>query len=166
MQQVTRRNFVVVAGAASAGTALALAAQSEAQAPYGPEINLEQAKRAIAAGEAEARKNGLAVAIAVVDNHGFLVAFEKLDNTSTASVQVAIDKAVSAATYRTPTKAFQDRLAGGGAGLRLLGLKGATPVEGGLPIVVGGRIIGGVGVSGSTAEQDGQVAKAAADGLA
>ena len=166
MQQVTRRNFVVAAAAASAGTALALGAQSEAQAPYGAEINLEQAKRAIAAGEAEARKNGLAVAIAVVDNHGFLVAFEKLDGTSTASVQVAIDKAVSAATYRTPTKAFQDRLAGGGAGLRLLGLKGATPVEGGLPMVVGGRIIGGVGVSGSTAEQDGQVAKAAADGLA
>jgi glc operon protein GlcG len=167
MQQVTRRNFVVVAAAASAGTALAFAAQSEAQAPpYGSEINLEQAKRAIAAGEAEARKNGLAVAIAVVDNHGFLVAFEKLDGTSTGSVQVAIDKAVSAAIYRTPTKAFQDRLAVGGAGLRLLGLKGATPVEGGLPIVVGGRMIGAVGVSGSTADQDGQVAKAAVDGLA
>ena len=164
MQQVTRRNFVVAAAAASVGTALALAAQSEAQVPpYGSDINLEQAKRAIAAGEAEARKNGLAVAIAVVDNHGF---FEKLDNTQNGSVQVAIDKAVSAAIYRTPTKSFQDRLAGGGAGLRLLGLKGAVPVEGGLPIVVGGRTIGGVGVSGSTAEQDGQVAKAAADGLA
>jgi uncharacterized protein GlcG (DUF336 family) len=167
MEQVTRRNFVVAAAAASAGTAFALAAQTEAQVPqYGPEINLEQAKRAIAAGQAEARKNGWPVAIAVVDNHGLLVAFEKMDNTQTASVQVAQDKAVSAAIYRRPTKAFQDGVAGGGAGTRFLGLRGASPVEGGLPLVVAGRIIGGVGVSGVTSEQDGLVAKAAADGLA
>jgi uncharacterized protein GlcG (DUF336 family) len=165
--QVTRRSFVV--SVAAAGSALGLTAQSErsgAQVPqYGAEIGLEQAKRAIAAGQAEARKNGWPVAIAVVDNHGFLVAFEKMDNTQTASVQVAIDKALSAAMYRRPTKAFQDGVAGGGAGLRVLGLRGASPVEGGLPIVVGGRIIGGVGVSGVTSEQDGMVAKAAADSL-
>jgi uncharacterized protein GlcG (DUF336 family) len=81
-------------------------------------------------------------------------------------VQVAQDKAVSAAIYRRPTKAFQDGVAGGGAGTRILGLRGASPVEGGLPIVVGGRIIGGVGVSGVTSEQDGVVAKAAVDSLA
>jgi uncharacterized protein GlcG (DUF336 family) len=167
MEQVTRRNFVVAAAAASAGTAFVLAGQTEAQVPqYGTEINLEQAKRAIAAGQAEARKSGWPVAIAVVDNHGFLVAFEKMDNTQTASVQVAQDKAVSAAIYRRPTKAFQDGVAGGGAGTRILGLRGASPVEGGLPIVVGGRIIGGVGVSGVTSEQDGVVAKAAVDSLA
>jgi uncharacterized protein GlcG (DUF336 family) len=165
MQHITRRSFVI--SAAVAGTALGLAAQSEAQVPqYGPDINLEQAKKAIAAGQAEARKNGWPVAIAVVDNHGFLIAFEKLDNTQTASVQVAIDKAVSAAIYRRPTKVFQDGVAGGGAGTRLLGLRGASPVEGGLPIVVGGKIIGGVGVSGVTSDQDGVVAKAAADSLA
>jgi uncharacterized protein GlcG (DUF336 family) len=165
MQHVTRRSFVI--SAAAAGTALGLAARSEAQVPqYGPDINLEQAKKAIAAGQAEARKNGWPVAIAIVDNHGFLVAFEKLDNTQTASVQVAIDKAVSAATFRRPTKVFQDGVAGGGAGTRILNLRGASALEGGLPIVAGGKIIGGVGVSGVTGEQDGVVAKAAAGSLA
>jgi glc operon protein GlcG len=164
-QEVTRRGFVI--SAAAAGTAIGLAGRAEAQVPqYGPEINLEQAKKAIAAGQAEARKNGWPVAIAIVDNHGFLVAFEKLDNTQSGSVQVAIDKAVSAAIYRRPTKVFQDGVAGGGAGTRILGLRGASPVEGGLPIVVGGKIIGGVGVSGVNSDQDGVVAKAAADGLA
>lgn len=165
MQEVTRRNFVLAAAAAA--TALGMTAPSEAQVPqYGPEINLEQAKQAIAAGQAEARKNSWPVAIAVVDNHGLLVAFDKMDNTQTASVQVAIDKASSAAIYRRPTKVFQDGVAGGGAGTRALNLRGASTVEGGLPIVVAGKIIGGVGVSGVTSEQDGVVAKAAADSLA
>ena len=144
----------------------AVALPAQAQVPqYGTEINLEQARKVVAAGLAEARKNSWPIAIAVVDNHGFLVAFEKLDNTQSASVQIAIDKAVSAATYRRPTKAFQDVLAGGGAGLRVLNLRGASTVEGGLPIIVGGKIIGGVGVSGVNADQDGMVAKAGADGL-
>jgi len=132
---------------------------------YGNSVNLEAAKRAIVAGQAEARKNNWPVAIAIVDTHGFLVAYEKMDDTQTGSVQVAIDKAVSAAMYRRPTKAFQDGLAGGGAGLRLLSLRGSSPVEGGVPIVVGGRIIGAVGVSGVTSDQDGVVAKAGADAL-
>jgi uncharacterized protein GlcG (DUF336 family) len=119
----------------------------------------------IVAGQAEASKNGWPVAIAVVDNHGFLVAFEKMDNTQTGSVQAAIDKAVSSAIFRRPTKAFQDAVASGGAGLRSLNLRGASAVDGGLPIVVAGKIIGGVGVSGVTADQDGMVAKAAASAL-
>jgi uncharacterized protein GlcG (DUF336 family) len=81
-------------------------------------------------------------------------------------VQVAIDKAVSAATFRRPTKVFQDGVAGGGAGTRILNLRGASALEGGLPIVVGGKIVGAVGVSGVTGEQDGVVAKAAAGSLA
>jgi len=89
------------------------------------------------------------VAVAIVDPHGFLVAYGKMDNTPTASVQVAIDKAVSAAMYRRPTKVFQDLVAGGGGGLRALNLRGASTVEGGLPIVVDGKIIGAVGVSAS-----------------
>lgn len=165
MNQVTRRNFMLTA--AAAGSALGIAQQVQAQVPqYGADINLEQAKKAIAAGQAEARKNNWPVAIAIVDNHGFLVAFEKMDNTQSASVQVAIDKASSAAMYRRPTKAFQDGVAGGGAGLRVLNLRGASVVEGGLPIIVGGKIVGGVGVSGVTADQDGIVAKAAAEALA
>lgn len=165
MNNVTRRNFML--SAAAAGSVLAMAEGAQAQVPqYGTDITLEQAKKAIAAGQAEARKNNWPVAIAVVDNHGFLVAYEKMDNTQTASVQVSIDKAVSAAMYRRPTKAFQDAIAGGGAGLRALNLRGASAVEGGLPIVMGGKIVGGVGVSGVNADQDGVVAKAAADALA
>jgi glc operon protein GlcG len=95
----------------------AVSLPAQAQVPqYGTEINLEQARKVVAAGLAEARKNSWPIAIAVVDNHGFLVAFEKMDNTQSASVQIAIDKAASSATYRRPTKAFQDALAGGGAG--------------------------------------------------
>jgi uncharacterized protein GlcG (DUF336 family) len=135
-----------------------------AQVPqYGVNINLEQAKKAIAAGQVEARKNSWPVAIAIVDNSGLLVAYERLDNTQTGSVQVAIDKAVSAAMYRRPTKAFQDVVAGGGAGLRILALRGASPVEGGLVLMMDGKIVGGIGVSGVNADQDGMVAKAGAD---
>lgn len=135
-----------------------------AQVPqYGLSINLEQAKKAIAAGQVEARKNNWPVAIAIVDNSGLLVAYERMDNTQTASVQVAIDKAVSAAMWRRPTKAFQDVLAGGGAGLRILSLRGVSPVEGGLPLMMDGKIVGGIGVSGVNADQDGMVAKAGAD---
>jgi len=89
-----------------------------------------------------------------------------MDNTQTASIAVSQDKAASAAMYRRPTKAFQDALAAGGAGLRVLTLRGANAVEGGLPIVVDGKIIGAIGVSGGSAEQDGVVAKAGLDGLA
>ncbi len=155
----------LIAGFAALVT-VALAGVASAQVPqYGPDVTIEQARKAIAAATAEARKNSWPVAIAVVDNHGALISFDKLDGTQTASVQVAIDKAVSAATYRRSTKVFQDGLAGGGAGLRILSLRGASAVEGGLPIVVGGKIIGGIGVSGVNADQDGVVAKAGADSV-
>lgn len=149
---------------ASLAAALLLAAGLvHAQVPqYGTSINLEQAKRALAAAEAEARKNNWPAAIAVFDNAGQLVAFVRIDNTQTAGVQVAQDKAVSAAMYRRPTKVFQDVLAKGGDGWRILQLRGASPVEGGVPIVSDGKIIGGIGVSGVTSEQDGVVAAAGA----
>ena len=135
-----------------------------AQVPqYGVSINLEQAKKAIAAAQVEARKNSWPVAVAVVDNAGMLVAYERMDNTQTASVQVAIDKAVSAAMYRRSTKVFQDLVAGGGAGLRSLNLRGASTVEGGLTLMMDGKVVGGIGVSGVNADQDGVVAKAGAD---
>lgn len=142
-----------------AGTALAQVPQ------YGGNINHEQARKAVAAAVVEARKQNLPMAIAVVDNSGMLVAFERMDNTQTGSVGVAQDKAVSAAMYRRPTKVFQDVLAAGGAGLRVLTLRNANAVEGGIPILVDGKIMGGLGVSGGTAEQDGSVAKAGMDGL-
>ena len=153
--------------AAAFACCLLAAASATAQVPvYGANVSLEQARKAIAAGQAEARKNSWPVAIAIVDNAGQLVAFEKMDNTQTASVEVAQDKAVSAAIYRRSTKVVQDGLAAGGAGLRLLGLRGMSPVEGGIPLVIDGKIVGGIGVSGVNSDQDGMVAKAGADALA
>ncbi|MCI4429156.1 MAG: heme-binding protein [Burkholderiales bacterium] len=151
-----------------AGTALwCMLGAAQAQVPqYGLNINSEQAHKALAAAIADARKQNLPMAVAIVDTAGQLVAFDRMDNTQTASIAVSQDKAVSAAMYRRPTKAFQDALAGGGAGLRVLTLRGANAVEGGLPIVVDGKIIGAIGVSGGSAEQDGVVAKAGLDGLA
>lgn len=141
-----------------------MAAAAQAQVPqYGANVNHEQARKALAAAIAEARKQNLPMAVAVVDNAGQLVAFERMDNTQTASIGVAQDKAVSAATYRRSTKVFQDALAGGGAGLRVLTLRGANAVEGGLPLMIEGKIIGAIGVSGGSAEQDGVVAKAGVD---
>jgi uncharacterized protein GlcG (DUF336 family) len=160
---LTLRHAAAVALAAL--LALASHAASAQMPSYGPSLNLEQAKKAVAAAEAEARRNNWPVAIAVVDTHGFLVAFAKLDDTQTASVQVAIDKGVSAAMYRRSTKVFQDSVAGGGAGLRVQSLRGASTVDGGLPIVVGGKIVGAIGVSGVTADQDAVVAKAGAEAL-
>ena len=94
-----------------------------------------------------------------------LVAFEKMDDTQSASMDIAIDKGRSAAIYRRSTKVFQDAVAGAGAGTRVLNLRAASTVEGGLPIVVGGKIIGGIGVSGVNSDQDGVVAKAGADAV-
>jgi len=146
--------------------AVMLSISALAQVPqYGPSVNLEQAKKAMAAAQAEARKNNWPVAIAIVDTHGMLIAYELMDNTQTASAQVAIDKAVSAAIYRRPTKVFQDLVAGADAGTRVLNLRGASSVEGGLPLSMGGKVIGGIGVSGVTSDQDGVVAKAGVDAL-
>jgi uncharacterized protein GlcG (DUF336 family) len=128
-------------------------------------IALDAAKKASAAAFAEARRNGWNMAIAVVDTGGHLVYFEKMDNTQIGSVEVAIEKARSAALFRRPTKVFQEGVAAGGEGLRLLRLEGAVPVDGGIPIVVGGNILGGIGVSGGSGEQDGQVARAGADAV-
>ena len=127
---------------------------------YGPSITLEMAKKAAAPAIAEARKNNWAMAIAIVDTAGDLVYFEKMDDTQVGSVEVAQSKARSAARFKRPTKAFQDALAAGGEGLRILALDGAIPVDGGLPMVVGGKIVGAIGVSGGTSAQDGQVAAA------
>lgn len=150
------------------GAALSCAAgMALAQVPqYGTSVNLEQALKAVAAAAAEARKMNLPMAIAVVDTAGQLVAFERMDNTQTGSVAVSQDKAMSAAMFRRPTKVFQDAVAGGGAGLRILNLRGASAVEGGLPLVVGGKIIGAIGVSGGSSDEDGVVAKAGAAALA
>lgn len=133
--------------------------------PYGATITVDAAKKVAAAAIAEARKQGLFQAVAVSDTAGELVYFEKMDNTQAASIDIAIDKARSTVRFKRPTKAMQDVLAGGGDGLRFLALRGAIPAEGGVPIVVAGKIVGGVGVSGGSGAQDGQTAVAGAAAL-
>ncbi|HVO08603.1 MAG TPA: heme-binding protein [Burkholderiaceae bacterium] len=133
--------------------------------PYGAPIDLDTAKKVAAAAAAEARKHNLLMAVAVTDAAGDLVYFEKMDGAQTGSVRVAQGKARSAAIYRRPTKVFQDILAGGGDGLRILGLEGAVPLDGGIPLVVGGKVVGAIGASGGSSAQDGQVAQAGAAAL-
>jgi glc operon protein GlcG len=155
---------IAVAAAVAAVTCIPAAAQ-QATPPYGAPISLEQAKKVIAAAEAEAQKNNFFVVITVVDTGGYVVATVRLDNTQLGSIPVAEGKARTAVLYRRSSKVFEDAIAGGGIGLRVLGLQGAVPYEGGVPIMVDGKIIGAIGVSGMLPQQDGQVANAGASGL-
>jgi uncharacterized protein GlcG (DUF336 family) len=136
--------------------------QAPAIVPYGVSISPEAAKKIAAASVAEARKNNWAMAVAIVDTGGYLVYFERMQDTQLGSVEIAIEKAKSAALFRRPTKSFQDTVAAGGEGLRILRLTGAVPVEGGIPIIVDGKVIGAVGASGGSSDQDGRTAQAGA----
>lgn len=129
---------------------------------YGAPVSVDNARKAAAAALAEAVKNHWNMAVAVVDPNGTLIYYEKMDNTQNGSADVAIDKARSAALYKRPTKALQDALASGGAGIRVLALRGAVPVEGGVPLMMDGKIVGAIGVSGAQSDQDGQCATAGA----
>src|SRR5689334_20166823 len=122
------------------GTALA-----QMPNPYGAPISLENAKKAAGPALAEAEKNHWNMAVAIVDPSGNLVYYEKMDNTQLGSANVAIDKARSAALFKRPTKALQDALAAGGEGWRIIRVQGAVPVEGGIPLVMDGKIVGAIG---------------------
>jgi glc operon protein GlcG len=147
------------------------AASASAQAPpppppaYGTPISFEQAKKVMAGAEAEAKKNNWPVVITIVDSGGNLVMLSRLDNAQWGSIEVAKDKARSAVAFRRPTKVFQDLIAQGGANLRLLNLSGASMLEGGIPIVIEGKVVGAVGVSGVTSQQDAQIGQAGIDSL-
>ncbi len=145
-----------VAVALAACSSLALA--QDRRPDYGTAVNVAQAKKIAAGVIGECAKNQWNVAVAVVDNHGFLVYFERMDNTQTASMDIAVGKARAAATYRRPTRAFADVINKGGPATATLPGIFASP--GGLPIMVDGKVTGGVGVSGVTGDQDEQCAKA------
>ena len=145
--------------------ASAIRAQTAPPAAYGMPLGVDAAKKIAAAAVAEARKNSFTMAIAVVDTAGNLVYFEKMDGTQTGSVNVSIEKARSAVLFKRPTKSFQDTVAQGGVGLRMLGLPGAVPVEGGIPLIEGGKIVGAIGASGGSSAEDGQCAQAGANVL-
>ena len=146
-------------------TAAAASAQTPAPPPnYGAPISLEQAKKVMAGAEAEAKKNSWPVVIVILDSGGQLVMLQRLDNAQWGSVDIAKEKARSAVALRRPTKALQDLIAQGGANLRLLNI-GYSVLEGGIPIVADGKIIGSVGVSGVTSQLDAQIAQAGIDAM-
>ncbi len=136
--------------------ALAVSAGIAQAQSYGGDITAETARKVAAATIAECKKNNWRTAVAVVDTHGTLVHFEKIDDTQHASVEIAIVKARAAATFRRPTRVFMDVINKTPATGTLPGVVGSP---GGVPIEVGGKIIGAVGVSGGTGDQDEQCAK-------
>ncbi|HEX3760407.1 MAG TPA: heme-binding protein [Kofleriaceae bacterium] len=143
-------------------TFAARSAHAQMALPYG-QISMDLARKVADAAIAEGKKNGWNVAAAVVDTAGELVFFERMDNTQSASVVIAQEKARTAAKFKRPSKALEDALVGGRQAI--LALPGATPVEGGIPLVVDGKIVGALGVSGATSPQDGQCAQFGVDTL-
>lgn len=145
---------------AALALALLLPARAEAQLRAARTLSAEGAQAALAAAAAEARKQGWAVSIAVVDPAGELVAFLRLDGAPPASVDISRAKARTAARMRRPTRGLDSTLTAGR--LPILSLEGITAVEGGVPIVVNGEVVGAVGTSGVTSVQDGVVSAAGA----
>ncbi len=132
---------------------------------YGPPLSLARARQVMAAAEAEALRQGWPMAIAIMDSTGHLLLFQRLDGTQHASVAIAQAKAQTAVDFRRPTKILQDAIAEGGIGLRLLGVQTAIPLEGGIPLIEEGKVIGSIGVSGMQSHQDARVAQAGAAAL-
>jgi glc operon protein GlcG len=133
---------------------------AHAQLPAKSVLTLAVAKKIAAAAEAEAKKRGATVVIVVVDDAGFLLILERLDDTQVASVDVGIGKARTAAIFRRPSKVFEDQVRDGR--VAALALPGATPLQGGIPITFDGKVIGAIGVSGNTPQEDEDIAKVGA----
>jgi uncharacterized protein GlcG (DUF336 family) len=171
MRSILKISIVAVTALLTTGGALAQATgltnPGAATPPvgYGAPISLSNAKKLTAAAMAEADRIGVPMVVAITDPAGGLVYLEKHDIAMAGAVNVALAKGRSAALYKRPTKAFEDSLAAGGAGLRVLRLADAVPVEGGLPILIDGKLVGAIGVSGGSGAQDGAVAKAGLDSL-
>ena len=156
---------LIAAFALATGFLGASAFAQNAPAPYGSPITIEQAKKAMVAAEAEARKNNWPVVISIVDSGGHLVMLQRLD-AQTGSVEIATGKATTSAALRRPTKAIEESLAPGGSAMRILSVRSVTALQGGVPIVLDGKIIGAIGVSGVLAAQDEMVAMAGAAAVA
>jgi glc operon protein GlcG len=142
---------------------LTFAASASAQLAQKKSLTLDVAKQIAAAAEKEATSSKLTMVIAILDDGGNLIYLERMDETQIGSIEVAQQKARSAVSFKRPTKVFEDALAGGRTAI--LKLPGAMPVEGGVPLMADGKIIGSIGCSGGTSQQDGVVAKAGADAL-
>ena len=134
--------------------------------PYGPPLSLDVAQRVAAAAEAQAKASGWPMVIAIMDSAANLVVLHKMDHAQTGSVTIAQAKAESAVRFKRPTKTFEDALTTGGINLRLLATHGACPLEGGLPLMLDGKLVGAIGVSGMQSTQDAQIAAIGADAIA
>jgi uncharacterized protein GlcG (DUF336 family) len=126
-------------------------------------LSLEDAKRVATAARAEAEKSGWAIVIAVVDDGGHLMYLERMDGTQKASSRIAEEKGRTAILFKRPSKAIEDNVLEGR--VVMMGLPGAVPLEGGVPLVKDGQFLGGIGVSGVQSFQDGIVARAGAAAL-
>jgi uncharacterized protein GlcG (DUF336 family) len=133
--------------------------------PYGPPISIENARKIMAAAEAEAMKNNWAVVIAILDSGGHVVMLHRFDNVQLSSIDLSQGKAKTALWFKRPTKVLDEAISSGGTGLRFLALRDIVPLEGGLPIVIDGKIAGAIGVSGVLSAQDAQIARAGIDAL-
>jgi glc operon protein GlcG len=154
----------------AAAGALALLAMGPAQAqtsppPYGPPIGIENARKIMAAAEGEAVKNNWAVVIAIIDSGGHLVMLHRRDDVQLSSLEIAQGKARTSLMFKRPSKVLDDAISGGGGGLRFLALPNIVPLEGGMPIVFDGKIIGAIGVSGVLSSQDAQIARVGLEAL-
>ena len=155
---------VVIAGALTV-TAFGPAQAQTAPPPYGPPIGIENARKVMNAAEGEAVKNNWAVVIAIIDSGGNIVMLHRRDDVQLSSIEIAQGKAKTALMFKRPTKTLDDAIASGGPGLRFLSLKDIVPLEGGVPIMLDGKIVGAIGVSGVLSSQDAQVARAGTDAL-
>ena len=138
-----------------------LSITAKAQLPTKQVLTLDTAKKIAAVAEAEARKRGATVVIAVVDDGGYLLVLERLDDAQVASVDVGIAKAKTAAIFRRPSGVFEDQVKNGR--IAALALPGAVALKGGVPIMIDGKVIGAVGVSGNSPQEDEDIAKVGAD---
>ena len=150
------------------GLALLTALPAKAQTPpppYGPPIGIDNARKVMAAAEAEAVKNNWAVVIVVIDSGGHLVMLHRRDDVQLSSIEISQGKAKTSLMFKRLSKVLDDAISGGGPGLRFLALKDIVPLEGGLPLLLDGKIVGAIGVSGVLSSQDAQTARAGVDAL-
>ena len=155
-----------IAGACLFALLAVLPAQAQTTPPpYGPPIGIENARKVMAAAEAEAAKNNWAVVISIIDSGGHLVMLHRRDDVQLSSLEIAQGKAKTALMFKRPSKVLDDAISSGGSGLRFLALPGIVPLEGGMPIVSDGKIVGAIGVSGVLSSQDAQIARAGLEAL-
>ena len=161
---MTKLNTLAGAVALVLLTAMAALAQTTPP-PYGPPIGIEDARKVMNAAEGEAAKNNWAVVISIIDSGGNIVMLHRRDDVQLSSIEIAQGKAKTALMFKRPSKVLDDAISSGGGGLRFLALKDIVPLEGGVPIVADGKIVGAIGVSGVLSSQDAQIARAGVDGL-